>query len=303
MAEAQRRGLGRGLSALLGESDALATPAPGAAPAEPAAPNGPPREIAIELLRRNPDQPRRSFDEADLEELSESVRAKGVLQPILVRPAPGAPGEYQIVAGERRWRAAQRAALHVVPILVRELTDAEVLEIGIVENVQRSDLDAIEEAASYRALMDRFGRTQEEVAQVVGKSRSHVANALRLLALPANVRDHLVGGRITSGHARAIATAPDPARLADEIVAKGLSVRQAEELGRAAQAKPREAAPRPARSGGGGAKHADIRALEGDLSEVLGMAVLLDHKGEGGRLSVAYASLEQLDELCRKLMN
>ena len=297
MAEAQRRGLGRGLSALLGESDTQATPRP----ANTDAPV-PPGEIAIELLRRNPDQPRRVFDEADLEELAESVRTKGVLQPILVRPAPGAPGEYQIVAGERRWRAAQRAALHVVPILVRELTDAEVLEIGIVENVQRSDLDAIEEAASYRALMDRFGRTQEEVAQVVGKSRSHVANALRLLALPAGVRDHLVAGRITSGHARAVATAPDPGRLADEIVAKGLSVRQAEELGRAAQAKPRDAAPRPARSVSG-PKHADIRALEGDLSEVLGMAVLLDHKGEGGRLSVAYASLEQLDELCRKLMN
>src|SRR4051812_4202339 len=171
-----RRGLGRGISALIGESEPLAGEG-----AEP------PREAPIELLRRNPDQPRRHFDEAELEELAASIREKGVLQPILVRPAPNAPGEYQIVAGERRWRAAQRAGLHEAPILVRELDDLDVLEIAIIENVQRADLNPLEEATAYRSLMERFGRTQDAVAQVVGKSRSHVANAVRLLSLPDEV--------------------------------------------------------------------------------------------------------------------
>ena len=298
MADASRRGLGRGLSALLGEEDAAPAPAP-----RVPAPEVPPREAAIELLRRNPDQPRRAFHEAELAELTESIRARGVLQPILVRPAPGAAGEYQIVAGERRWRAAQRAGLHVVPILLRELTDAEVLEIGIVENVQRADLDPIEEAAGYQVLMDRFGRTQAEVAQTVGKSRSHVANAVRLLSLPAAVREHLIAGRLSSGHARAIAAAPDPERLADEIVAKGMSVRQAEQLGRTAQAPPEAEPLHPrARLAGVKGKSADLRALEQDLSEALGMRVEVDDRDGEGRLAVGYGSLEQLDEICRRLM-
>ena len=298
MADASRRGLGRGLSALLGEADAL----PAVEPPPPRAAEGPPREAAIELLRRNPDQPRRAFHEADLEELTDSIRARGVLQPILVRPAPGAPGEYQIVAGERRWRAAQRASLHVVPILLRDLSDAEVLEIGIVENVQRADLDPIEEAAGYQTLMERFGRTQAEVAQTVGKSRSHVANAVRLLSLPHGIRDHLIAGRLSSGHARAIAAAPDPERLADEIVAKGMSVRQAEQLGQAAQtAKLTPPAP-GGRAAAPRSKSADLRALEQDLSEGLGMRVVVDDRAGQGSLSVSYASLEQLDDLCRRLM-
>ena len=224
-----------------------------------------------------------------------------MLQPILVRPAPGAVGEYQIVAGERRWRAAQRASLHLVPVLVRDLTDAQVLEMAIVENVQRADLEPLEEAAGYQLLMDRFGHTQAVVAEVVGKSRPHVANALRLLALPAGVRDHLQAGRLSAGHARAIASAPEPGRLADEIVAKGLSVRQAEALGRGGE----RSAPR---GGGGGPtatadrKSADVRALESDLSDVLGMAVEVADRAGAGRVSVAYATLEQLDEICRRLM-
>lgn len=193
-----RRGLGRGLSALLGEVDSAPAQAPGET-------SGNSREAPIELIRRNPDQPRRTFREDDLVELSDSIREKGVLQPILVRPAPGAPGEYQIVAGERRWRAAQRAGLKTIPIMIRELDDLAVLEIGIIENVQRADLNALEEALSYKVLMDKFGRTQEAIAQTVGKSRSHVANTLRLLALPEAVQSYLTSGELTAGHARAIA--------------------------------------------------------------------------------------------------
>ncbi len=304
MAETSRRGLGRGLSALLGEADPVA--APDAAPRPVGRPlsldDRGPSEVPIELLRRNPDQPRRSFAEADLEELTDSIRANGVLQPVLVRPAPGAPGEYQIVAGERRWRAAQRAGLHIVPVLVRELSDGQVLEMAIVENVQRADLDPIEEAAGYQTLMDRFGHTQAGVAQVVGKSRPHVANALRLLMLPPAVREHVQAGRLSSGHARAIASAPDPRRLAEEIVARGLSVRQAEALGRGAQAPSRAPARTAAPTPGTQGKSADLRALEGDLSETLGMAVSVDDRDGRGRVTLTYLSLEQLDEICRRLM-
>ena len=216
MAEQQagRRGLGRGLSALLGETDPALSSSDGAVATDTLGSH----EVSIELLRRNPDQPRRFFDEGDLDDLAASIREKGILQPILVRPAPGAPGEYQIVAGERRWRAAQRAGLHNVPILVREFDDLDVLEIGIIENVQRADLNPLEEANGYKALIERFGRTQDVVALTVGKSRSHVANMLRLLNLPEGVREHLAEGRISIGHARAIASAPDPAALAESIV-------------------------------------------------------------------------------------
>ncbi len=294
MAEQGRRGLGRGLSALLGETDA------------PVAETmdrdvGPPRELAIELLRRNPHQPRRHFAEAELEELAHSVREKGVLQPLLVRPAPGAPGEYQIVAGERRWRAAQRANLRVLPVVVREdLSDLDVLEIGIIENVQRADLNPLEEAMGYRSLIDQFGRTQERVAETVGKSRSHVANMLRLLALPDNVRQFLVEGRMSAGHARAIATAPNAEKLAERIVHEGLTVRQAEALARGGGK--RSIGHRPILAGETGrGKDADTRALEMDLSDATGMAVEIEDRDGRGQLTIRYQTLEQLDELCRRL--
>jgi ParB family chromosome partitioning protein len=289
MSEPARRGLGRGLSALLGE----AGPADGGA-----RPDGDVREAPIELLRRNPQQPRRIFTEAELDELSQSIREKGVLQPLLVRPAPDAPGEYQIVAGERRWRASQRAGLRVLPIVVRtDLDDLDVLEIGVVENVQREDLKPLEEAEAYRTLIDRFGRTQEEVARTVGKSRSHVANMLRLLALPAGVQTALNEGRLTAGHARAIAASPDPERLAKLVVERDLSVREAEALAR-------DAAPRQGRAPeikSAPVKDADTRALEQDLTEALGLVVdIVDRNGQG-EVRIAYKTFEQLDALCRRL--
>ncbi len=290
-----RRGLGRGLSALLGEAESASAASAAGTP-------GGPNEVSIELIRRNADQPRRVFSEELLEELSASIKEKGVLQPILVRPAPGAEGEYQIVAGERRWRAAQRAGLRSMPVLVRELDDLQVLEIGIVENVQRADLNAVEEAQSYRALMEKFGRTQEDVAHVVGKSRSHVANILRLLTLPEEVQNLLSEGLITAGHAKAIASAEDPAALARLVIEKGLSVRETEALAKrggdmAAEGKPAAPAmPRAPR-----VKDADTQALEADLSDVLGLDVVIDDRGGVGELRVRYATLEQLDDLCRRL--
>ncbi|MBS0294974.1 MAG: ParB/RepB/Spo0J family partition protein [Proteobacteria bacterium] len=293
----RQRGLGRGLSALLGEAAAEVPVADQAAAARAGA-----HEIAVELIGRNPDQPRKIFTEAEVDELAASIREKGVLQPILVRPAPGEEGRYQIVAGERRWRAAQKAGLRMVPVLIRDLDDIEVLEIAIVENVQRSDLNAIEEAMAYRALMDRFGRTQDAVAQVVGKSRSHVANTLRLLALPDVVQDHVLAGRLSAGHARALVSQPDAVALAEQMIAGGVSVRQAEEMVREQSAR------RPGGSSGGreggraGAGNADIRALEQDLGDVLGLDVLLKDRGGKGELTIRYGTLEQLDDLCRRLM-
>ncbi|WP_165191104.1 ParB/RepB/Spo0J family partition protein [Caulobacter soli] len=289
-----RRGLGRGLSALLGEVDS----APAQAPGDTVAGS---REAPIELVRRNPDQPRRTFREEDLVELSDSIREKGVLQPILVRPAPGAAGEYQIVAGERRWRAAQRAGLKTIPIMVRELDDLAVLEIGIIENVQRADLNAIEEALSYKVLIEKFGQTQEMIAQTVGKSRSHVANTLRLLSLPDSVQHYVTSGEMTAGHARAIANVPDPAALAREVIDKGLSVRDAEALARRAPNADGEAR---AKSGGGRApksKDTDTQSLEADLSSLLGLDVEIDDRGGAGALTIRYATLEQLDDLCNRL--
>lgn len=298
-----RRGLGRGLSALLGETDpALVTSAAPAAVAEVAAAEGlTARQTPIELLRRNPDQPRRSFNDEELDELAASIREKGILQPILVRPAPGAPGEFQIVAGERRWRAAQKAGLHEVPILVRAFDDLDVLEIGIIENVQRADLNPLEEAMGYRTLIDRFGRTQDAVATTVGKSRSHVANLLRLLNLPASVRDHLAEGRLTAGHARAIATAPDPEALSDAIIRQGLSVRQAEDLAR--KSVERGPTRKSSKSRAGAPRDADTAALEHDLSEALGLEVRVEDRDGVGEVRILYQDLEQLDEICRRLQS
>lgn len=286
-----RRGLGRGLSALLGESDAE-SPAGVAGDAAGA------REIPIELIHRNPDQPRRRFAEAEIAELADSIREKGVLQPVLLRPAPGMTGEYQLVAGERRWRAAQQAGLRAMPALIRELDDKQVLEIAIVENVQREDLGPIEEALSYRALIDRFGRTQEEVAQVVSKSRPHVANALRLLNLPDEVQAMLTDGLLTAGHARALIGAINPVGLAQEVIARGLNVRDTEAL--AKRGAPEKTSVSIAAKGPAAKDH-DTAALESDLSEVLGLDVEIRDRGGVGELRIKYATLEQLDDLCRRL--
>ncbi len=286
-----RRGLGRGLSALLGESDAE-NPA-GSAGEAPGA-----REIPIELIHRNPDQPRRRFAEAEIAELADSIREKGVLQPVLVRPAPGMAGEYQLVAGERRWRAAQQAGLRAMPALIRELDDKQVLEIAIVENVQREDLGPIEESLSYRALIEKFGRTQEEVAQVVGKSRPHVANALRLLNLPAEVQVLLADGQLTAGHARALIGSLNPLGFAQEVIARGLNVRDTEALVKRGAPEKKSAGSGSRRPG----KVTDTLDLEESLSEVLGLAVDIRDQGGKGELRIQYTTLEQLDDLCRRLM-
>jgi ParB family chromosome partitioning protein len=292
MAAEGRRGLGRGLSALLDEN-AMDQQAPALAAGGP----GGVRELPIEMIRRNRDQPRKLFGEEELDDLAASIRQRGVLQPILVRPLAGTPGEYEIVAGERRWRAAQRAGLRDVPVVVREFSDRETLEIAIVENVQRSDLNPIEEAAAYRALIDTYGHTQEAVAEAVGKSRPHIANALRLLALPDEVREHVLQGRLSAGHARAIAAATDPAALARQVIERGLNVREAEALAR--QTAGPKGAPRPGAAKRG--KDADTVALEGDLAETLGLHVEIIDKDGQGELRVRYATLEQLDDLCRRL--
>jgi ParB family chromosome partitioning protein len=286
MAE-QRRGLGRGLSALMDEN-AGGTDAPA----------GGVRELPIELVDRNPKQPRMDFDGDELNLLAASIRDKGLLQPILVRAAPDQPGHYQIVAGERRWRAAQIANLKLIPALIRELDDLETLEIGIIENVQRIDLNPYEEAAAYKALIDRFGRTQEQIAEAVGKSRSHVANALRLLGLPEFVLHALRTNIMSAGHARAIAAAPDPESLARIVIDEGLSVRAAEALARKAQASP--ARPR-ARLQADVVRDADTQALEQDISSLLGLEVQILDRGGAGEMRIGYATLEQLDDLCRRL--
>lgn len=284
----EKRGLGRGLSALLGEVEETPVTA-GAA--------GGLRDIPIELIHRNEKQPRWVFPEEEIEELAASIREKGVLQPILVRPAPEMDGHFEIVAGERRWRASQKAGLHALPALVRELNDIQMLEIGVIENVQRTALSPIEEANAYQQLVEIHGRSAAEVADAVGKSRSHVANLIRLLALPEMVRHYLMSGQLTAGHARALLGTPDPQALAEIVIAKGLSVRDTEQLARKASAgeSPAKAA-RPAP-----VKDTDTQALEVDLSEALGLTVEVIDRGGVGELRVRYASLEQLDEVCRRL--
>ena len=279
--DARRRGLGRGLSALLGEEDA--------------APEAATRTIRIDLLRPGRYQPRHQFDTEGLQALAQSIREKGVLQPLLVRRHPGLADTYEIVAGERRWRAAQLAQLHEVPVVVREIDDREALEIALVENLQRQDLSALEEAQAYQRLLDEFAHTQEAVAQAVGKSRSHVANTIRLLDLPGAVKQMLDEAQITAGHARALLGTSDPLVLAQEIARRGLNVRQAERLAKRAKAAPRAKAPRE--------KDADTRALEHELTLALGTTVKIDsaRDGRAGMLSISYQSLDQLDELIRRL--
>lgn len=258
------------------------------------------RMAPIESLKPNPDQPRKIFDREDLDELAASIRDKGVLQPILVRSHPKEDGVWQIIAGERRWRAAQLARLTEAPIIVKEMDDVAVFEVAIIENVQRTDLNPLEEADAYRMLMERFGRTQDAVAGVVGKSRSHVANTLRLLQLPEEVLHHVRTGKLSAGHARALITAPNPAALADQIVAEGLNVRQAEALARRAADGPKGRTPAAASAGSEGS--ADVAALEQDLADALGLKVQLADRGCKGELTISYGTLEQLDDLCRRLM-
>jgi ParB family chromosome partitioning protein len=285
-----RRGLGRGLSALLDEVDAASTPEGRRAAGV--------LDVPIEQIRPNPEQPRRAFNAGELAELAESIHERGVLQPILVRPGPSQDKGYQIIAGERRWRAAQQAGLKAIPALVRDLTDSEVTEVALIENIQRADLNALEEARGYEVMAQRFQRSAEAIAKVVGKSRSHVANTLRLMRLPAAVQEHIEEGRLTAGHARALLDLDDAVALAERVVRQGLSVRQTEDLARVS--KGRAGAPvRAPRAGA--AKDADTRALEADLEEALGLKVEIRHRGEAGELRIAYGSLEQLDDLCRRL--
>ena len=287
--ETGRSRLGRGLAALIGDVGE-----------EKAAVDRvrSPRRVPIEFIRANPQNPRRTFAEADLEGLAASIRERGVIQPILVRAVAGKVDSYEIIAGERRWRASQRAGLHDVPIVILEVSDREALELAIIENVQRSDLNAIEEALGYQSLADQFGHAQDEIARVVGKSRSHVANTLRLLALPDAVKAYVVDGKLTAGHARALLAVPDPEAVAREVVEKGLNVRAVEQIaqeqaaseGRAPQRRPRTP------------KDADTVALERRMTNILGLNVSVNHRPEGaGSLQIQYKSLEQLEDVLRRL--
>jgi len=276
--------LGRGLSSLLGEVG-HETPVAGGGSTR-----GSVQMIPTASIEPHTGQPRRTFDEAALAELATSIEARGVIQPIVVRPHGH---RFQIVAGERRWRAAQRARLHEIPAIVREFSEAETLEVALIENIQRADLNAIEEAQAYGRLVADYGHSQEELARLVHKSRSHVANLLRLLDLPQRVQDLVVQGELSMGHARALVTAADPGALADEVARRKLSVRETERLAQAGRAKP----PRPGRA----APDADIAALERQLSELLGVNVTVRHAGGSGALTLNYSSLDQLDMLCQRL--
>ena len=282
--------LGRGLAALIGDVGEETSVADSGRK---------PRRAPIENLRANPRNPRRLFTDTELDELSNSIRERGIIQPIVVRALEG--DNFEIIAGERRWRAAQRAGLHDVPIAVVEANDAQSLEFAIIENVQRTDLNPIEEASGYLALMDDFNRTQEEVAQIVGKSRPHVANTIRLLKLPEPVKQLVRSGKISAGHARLLLSQPNPEQIAHEIIDKGLSVRQLEaQMHKDAAAQAREAQ-REAKGYASSAKDADTRALEKRLSDALGLVVSVDHRGEGGTLRIKYRDLEQLDAVLKKL--
>ncbi len=283
-----RRVLGRGLSALMADVAGGAGGGDGGgAPAY--------RLLPLDALRPSPSQPRRAFRPEALQELAESIRQRGILQPIIVR-ALEEPDRFEIVAGERRWRAAGIAQIERVPVIVRDLDDSETLQVAIIENVQRSDLNPLEEAAGYHELSDRFGHTQEQIATALGKSRSHVANMVRLLGLPEEVRNQLAAGVLSAGHARALLSSPDAVALAAQVVARGLTVRQTEDL-------VRKSAVLPSRRRAPPEKDADTRAIEGDLSASLGMLVQISHgaAGEGGTVSVRYKSLDDLDFLCRVL--
>jgi ParB family chromosome partitioning protein len=287
MADDGRSRLGRGLAALMGDVGAEATTTPERARAQ--------RRVPIEYLRPNPRNPRRNFSDAELDELAASIKERGIIQPVVVRPVRGAKDAYEIIAGERRWRAAQRAALHEIPIVPFEASDSEALELAIIENVQRTDLNPLEEAGGYQALASEYGHSHEDIAKIVGKSRSHVTNTLRLLKLPEPVKAYIHAGKISAGAARMLIGAADPEEMAREIVDRGLNVRQVEAL-----AKDRA-------SGSGKAvkkrvvKNADTIALERRVSNALGLTVTVDHRSRGGVLHIHYRSLDQLEEVLRRL--
>jgi ParB family chromosome partitioning protein len=285
MSERPAKGLGMGLQALLGEARPSISDAPASGRGV--------REIEIARIQPNPNQPRVQFSEESIEELAESIAERGVLQPILLRPIEDG---FQIIAGERRWRAAQKARLHTIPAIVRDIDEAAMAELALIENIQREDLNAIEEAEGYKQLIDRHGHTQEGVGKIVHKSRSHVTNLLRLLDLPDFVKQSLLHGDISMGHARAVAAAPDPEVLTREIVAKGLSVRQAEARAKRAKEGPRELVLDKDK-----AVDPDLAALERQLGDMLGLKVQVAHKGQGGTVTLHYSSLDQLDLVCQRL--
>jgi len=284
----KRRGLGRGLSALMADvAETQTVASEGAAE----------QYVPIEKISPNPEQPRKRFDPQDLDDLANSIREKGVIQPLILRPDPSNRSRFQIVAGERRWRAAQIAQLHELPVIIRDYTDTEMLEVAIIENIQRADLNPIDEAAGYRQLMDRFGHTQEILAQALGKSRSHIANQLRLLSLPPEIQDYLADGRLTSGHARPLIGHPDALEIAAQAIRRKLSVRDVEKLTKSRATKTSRNS--QAKSAD---KDADTRLIEQELSAALKMRVTIDHDARGGgRLTLAYTNLEQLDDLLRAL--
>jgi ParB family transcriptional regulator, chromosome partitioning protein len=292
------RGLGRGLSALM--ADVAPDDDRGASQQQSRRPDF---LVPIEKVFPNPNQPRRSFVAEQLEDLASSIREKGVIQPLIVRRRAQAEGSYEIVAGERRWRAAQMAQLHELPVLLREFDDTEVLEIAIIENIQRADLNPVEEAVGYKQLMEKFGHTQDKLSEVLGKSRSYIANLVRLLQLPEEVQGYLREGKMTAGHARALITASDPVTLARKVIQDGLSVRETERLAKAQDQSSDEHAKPKTKSRGTNEKDADTRALEADLSANLSMKVSIQHEAgqESGLITVRYESLDDLDVLCQKL--
>jgi len=278
-----RRRLGRGLAALIGETGAV----------DGAPDRRGPRRMPVAMLRPNPRNPRKTFDDGDLSDLAASIKERGVVQAILVRPAAEGGEGYEIIAGERRWRAAQRAGLHEVPIVVHDVSDREALELAIIENVQRADLNPLEEAVGYQQLIDEHGYSQSQLGEVIGKSRPHIANTLRLLKLPESVQAYVRGGQLSAGHARAVVTLDDPEAAARRIIEAGMSVREAETIGETARRKGAKRAPET--------KSADTRALEKQLADLLGLDVAIKYGPKGGDVRIRYSTLEQLDDICKRL--
>ena len=299
MSNSKPKGLGRGLSALLSNIESNTNVSADIK----SIPVSAEKNIPIEKIHANPDQPRRNFTPSDLENLANSIRTKGLIQPLIVRQHPKKENEFEIVAGERRWRASQMAQLHEIPVIIREFSDIEVLEVAIIENIQREDLNPVEEAAGYRQLMERFGRTQEQMAEALSKSRSHIANLLRLLKLPTDVQTYLKEGKLTTGHARALITTENASELAQIIISKGLSVRDAEKLVKKSLKKGGARPPISVFKKNIDDKDADTKALEGDLSAAVGMKVQVNHCAdkETGEVIISYTSLDQLDDICRML--
>ncbi len=288
MADKTPSRLGRGLAALIGDAETGATERGDAQPSRPAQ-----RKVPIEHIRPNPKNPRKAFSDEELSELASSIRERGIIQPIVVRPREGQANAFEIIAGERRWRAAQRAKLHEVPIVVLEVSDGEALELAIIENVQRTDLNPLEEANGYQSLIDQYKHSQDDIAGIVGKSRSHVSNTLRLLKLPDSVKAYINSGKITAGHARALIGQPNPEALAHEIVSKGLNVRQIEQARQDKSGKKGKATRKR--------RDPNTVALEKALADTLGRAVVINHRGRGGSVKIKYKTLEQLEDIARRL--